>query len=123
MNSLKLNNGFPYIFNKSRNDEIRRKTNESKLFYDADGLHYQLQYQTSNVDTGQFVENQEYLIKRIDHYDVDEEKIEIQGEISMHKQSQEGKSKNVNKVTIYRVYSNEDKLLDILENKLKKSEA
>lgn len=112
---LKVRKGFPLFINFCYNQRIRYKLNNSKLFIDELGLHYNQKYETGGgIDNVK--SSIQILVKEISDYLINEDTIIIKGFIEQIKDGDINTKKVINELKLYRIYSNENKLLEYLKN-------
>lgn len=114
---LKVRRGIPLFLNFCYNQGIRNKLNNSKLFIENGDLHYHLKWQDSYDLHSYTKESVQYVVKNITNYSVDSNNIIIEGEIEKTKNGFNNKKKIVSKISLYRIYQDEEKLLEYLKNK------
>jgi len=119
--NLKIRRGIPLFINFCYNQGIRNKLNNSKLFIENGDLHYHLKSESGFVDNdnggARVKESVQYVVKSVSNYNITENNIIIEGEIEKTKDGLNNKKNIVNKISLYRVYKDEEKLLEYLKNK------
>lgn len=118
---LKIRRGFPLFINFCYNQKIRNKLNNAKLFIENGCLHYHLKEESGFVDNnnnGAIVkETVQYVIKSISNYSLEKNSITIEGTIEKTKNGFNNKKTLIDKILLYRIYTDEEKLLAFLECK------
>lgn len=116
--SLKVRKGIPLFINFCYNQGIRNKLNNSKLYIESGVLHYHLKFESGFVDNdngGAIVkESVQYVVKNIIDYNITSDKIIINGEIEKTKDGNEKTKKIVNSISLFRIYQDETKLIEFL---------
>ncbi len=119
--NLKVKRGIPLFINFCYNQGIRNELKNSKLFIENGNLHYHLKSETGFIDNdnggARVKESAQYIVKSISNYTINEKNIIIEGEIEKTKNGLNNKKNIVNKICLYRIYKDEEKLLEYLNNK------
>lgn len=113
--SLRIRKGIPFFINFCYNQKIRNNLANSKLFVDVDGLHYHEKHSTGGESLTRIDSSVQYIIKKVENYIVDSNKIRIDGVIEVIKDGNKNTKKVINTFSLYRIYSNENKLIEYLE--------
>lgn len=113
---LKIRKGFPLFINFCYNQKIRYELNNSKLFVDELGLHYNQKYETGGGSIDNVKSSKQSLVKEISDYLINNDTIIIKGIIEQTKDGDINTKKVVNELKLYRIYSNENKILEYLKN-------
>lgn len=114
--------GFLAIFNLilvvpisySSYSKFKYITQNAKLFIENDEIHYHQKY---TIPTGnhQLKSSKQYIIKKVDSYNITASNIEISGEILYTKDGLDNKPRLVSKIVIPRAYSNEEEFIKYLK--------
>lgn len=119
--NLKVKRGIPLFINFCYNQGIRNELKNSKLFIENGNLHYHLKSETGFIDNdnggARVKESVQYIVKNIFNYTINEKNIIIEGEIEKTKNGLNNKKNIVYKICLYRIYKDEEKLLEYLNNK------
>ena len=119
---LKIMKGIPLFISFCYNQRIRSQLKESKLFIEKDELHYHLKFNSDyagNSDSPSIhdKESEQYVVKSVSNYSIDNNHIVIEGIIEKTKNGLNNNKKIVNKISLYRIYQDEEKLLKYLKDK------
>lgn len=116
--SIKPRKGIPLFINFCYNQKIRYNLENSKLFVDENGLHYHEKH-TTGGETGERIDSSvQYTIKKITKYNIENDKIIIFGEIERIKNGNPNTKQIIDRISLYRIYSDEKKLIDYLKNNI-----
>lgn len=114
--SLKVKKGLPLFINFCYNQKVRYELNNSKLFIENNKLHYHIKSSTGGNTLERVDSSTQYIVNKISNYELDDSKIIITGNIEQYKNGDEKNKKNISNISIYRIYNDESKLIDYLEN-------
>lgn len=113
--SIKIKKGIPFFINFCYNQKIRYNLTNSKLFVDVDGLHYHEKHSTGGDSLDRIDSSVQYIIKKVDNYIIESNKIRINGVIEKIKDGNKNSKKLIDSIYLYRIYSNERRLIEYLE--------
>lgn len=110
--SLKVRCGFPLFINYCYNQKIRNELNNSKLFIENNKLHYHLKKTTGGSSIERIDSSIQYVVIEVNNYKLNNNKIIINGNIE---KINANKKEMINSIELYRIYQNENKIIDVLE--------
>ena len=115
---LKVRRGIPIFINFCYNQGIRNKLKNYKLFIDDNNeLHYHVKWDSgSGIYDSRNTDSVQYIIKKIIDFSVESNNIIINGNIEKTKGGFDSKKKEISQISLYRIYSDEEKLVKFLNN-------